>query len=280
MTGLCSTGFALVSGSLLPTSTGRQRQCGSPFGFDRIVDDTVTCSALFSGVVSMSGTVSRRGGRSSSILCGNGRLEAGEQCDDHNLQNGDGCNRYCRMEGVTTTGVVGSPSYTTRVVTRLRDALARFERSCAYNDVDYHQIIFDDIQRNPSEKSIKTLQAYCIVKGYTFTHNQKYHVDAATTIGEAIKVLTKIAVLDDDVVFDEFARYPGTLPYGDMQPNAWYTSYVLYAYSHNRLTGIPQKKLFGRPDLKALTPISKKQLKQLLANYGVDTTPYRMLDTP
>ena len=163
-------------------------------------------------------------------------------------------------------------------MTRLRDALTRFEHSCAYTDVDYHQIIFNDIQRNPNEKAIKTLQAYCIVKGYTVSQNKEYHVDAATTIGEAIKVLTKIVALDQDIEFDEFARYPGSLPYADMQPNAWYTSYVLYAQAHNYLEGIASKRLFGRPDLKALTPISKRQLKQLLENYGVDTSPYTMLD--
>jgi cysteine-rich repeat protein len=32
--------------------------------------------------------------------CGNGRLEAGEECDDGNSRDGDGCNRACRPEQV------------------------------------------------------------------------------------------------------------------------------------------------------------------------------------
>jgi len=31
--------------------------------------------------------------------CGNGRLELGEECDDRNTSSGDGCNSNCRLEG-------------------------------------------------------------------------------------------------------------------------------------------------------------------------------------
>jgi len=31
-------------------------------------------------------------------LCGNGTRECGEECDDHNMQNGDGCDSTCRVE--------------------------------------------------------------------------------------------------------------------------------------------------------------------------------------
>ena len=33
-------------------------------------------------------------------VCGNGILQAGEQCDDGNLFAGDGCNQFCMIEGV------------------------------------------------------------------------------------------------------------------------------------------------------------------------------------
>jgi cysteine-rich repeat protein len=33
-----------------------------------------------------------------SPFCGNGIVEHGEQCDDGNIQNGDGCNQYCQLE--------------------------------------------------------------------------------------------------------------------------------------------------------------------------------------
>lgn len=32
-------------------------------------------------------------------VCGNGKLEAGEQCDDSNLIDGDGCDKDCKVEG-------------------------------------------------------------------------------------------------------------------------------------------------------------------------------------
>ena len=30
--------------------------------------------------------------------CGNGVIDAGEECDDRNSQNGDGCNDSCKLE--------------------------------------------------------------------------------------------------------------------------------------------------------------------------------------
>lgn len=36
--------------------------------------------------------------RTSSITCGNNRLDSGEQCDDGNYRNGDGCSSSCQLE--------------------------------------------------------------------------------------------------------------------------------------------------------------------------------------
>lgn len=35
-------------------------------------------------------------------ICGNGRVERGEQCDDGNLVNGDGCSNRCQIEAAPT----------------------------------------------------------------------------------------------------------------------------------------------------------------------------------
>ena len=35
------------------------------------------------------------------INCGNGKLEPGEECDDGNLVDGDGCNKICKLETTT-----------------------------------------------------------------------------------------------------------------------------------------------------------------------------------
>jgi cysteine-rich repeat protein len=42
--------------------------------------------------------------RLEGAVCGNGMLEAGEQCDDGNTVNGDGCNANCRLETSSTCG--------------------------------------------------------------------------------------------------------------------------------------------------------------------------------
>jgi cysteine-rich repeat protein len=40
------------------------------------------------------------GWRPSSITCGNNRLDSGEQCDDGNYRNGDGCSSSCQIERI------------------------------------------------------------------------------------------------------------------------------------------------------------------------------------
>ena len=35
-----------------------------------------------------------------TIVCGNGIVQTGEQCDDGNLINGDGCSSVCMIEGM------------------------------------------------------------------------------------------------------------------------------------------------------------------------------------
>jgi cysteine-rich repeat protein len=42
-----------------------------------------------------------------AATCGNGALEGLEQCDDHNLVNGDGCSSTCQISAVAVHGVAG-----------------------------------------------------------------------------------------------------------------------------------------------------------------------------
>jgi type IV pilus assembly protein PilY1 len=53
----------------------------------------------------------------SSSVCGNGLLETGEQCDDYNLLNGDGCSEVCQTEVPPTPapGTLRSESFTIKV---------------------------------------------------------------------------------------------------------------------------------------------------------------------
>lgn len=241
-----------------------------------------SCVALWS--TSAWSTTSKSWGRPSSITpnnssngyCGDRKRVYPEECDDGNTTNADGCSSTCRIEKKFSDP--NSP-LARRFVDKLRTSLSDFKEACAYHDVEYGTISFADIQWNPDEEAIRTLQAYCIVKWYTVSLNKKYHSDSATSIGEAIKVLVKIYAMDEGVEFDEFGRHQWTMPYSDMLANAWYTPYVLYAHDRDLLDGLASWKLFGRGELKALTPISKKQFKQLLENFWVDPDAYAILDS-
>lgn len=54
--------------------------------------------------------------------CGNNTIDAGEQCDDDNLVNGDGCSNSCQLEGpVMTCADVSVAAYVGNTVTSLCD---------------------------------------------------------------------------------------------------------------------------------------------------------------
>jgi cysteine-rich repeat protein len=71
-----------------------------------------------------------------SGVCGNGVLEPGEQCDDHNLTDGDGCDRNCNYELIPGDGN-GTPS--------------RDRRACRaeYSVVNPHNVPPTDPQGRP-----------------------------------------------------------------------------------------------------------------------------------
>lgn len=59
---------------------------------------TVTNQALEIGI--HTGSFTTTGGTTTPV-CGNNTTEAGEQCDDGNTTNGDGCSSTCQTEGTT-----------------------------------------------------------------------------------------------------------------------------------------------------------------------------------
>ena len=264
---LCATGLSYIPSSFQSTSSWWNWECGSPFPWSFIETWWVACGASYTW-----STIRRGWWKPSSITsstCGDGKVGEYETCDDGNTRAGDGCSAYCVREW-TAWGWSSSSSLDTEITKKLRDAIQKFESSCVHTDGDYRKIMFSDLQRNPEEEAIKMLQAYCIVKWYRYTLNKKYHTNAATSIGEAIKILVKIDAIGKWISFDEFGRYTWKLPYADMLPNARYTPYVTYAHDHQLLEWISSRKLVGRGNLKALTPITKKQLKMLLINFWAD----------
>lgn len=49
-------------------------------------------------LLSLSIPLSQQVGAQTSAVCGNGILEEGEECDDGNVQDGDGCSSTCLLE--------------------------------------------------------------------------------------------------------------------------------------------------------------------------------------
>jgi len=52
-------------------------------------------------------------GVSNDVVCGNGRLDTGEACDDGNPRMGDGCNGACQLEPNYACDAVGAPCVST-----------------------------------------------------------------------------------------------------------------------------------------------------------------------
>ena len=74
-------------------------------------------------------------------VCGNGSLEAGEQCDDGNTTGGDGCSAACRIEVKPPPPVPTLPS---SVLAGLRIS---GETQVHPDDITHHQMIRDGVER-------------------------------------------------------------------------------------------------------------------------------------
>jgi hypothetical protein len=165
-----------------------------------------------------------------------------------------------------------------RIINLLQVSLKRFDTICKFTKEKNQRTAFKDLAWNPSQEAIIMLNAYCLVWWQTWTHNNSYHGDVSITVAEAIKIITKIMAMDENVSFDEFGWYPWYLPYSDILPNAWYVSYVVYADARGYLDGVTVSKLFGRNELKWLTPMKKKQLIRLLHNVGKQAEDHPLLE--
>ena len=86
-------GFDSETGNVIAYSYGETKKCF--FGIIETKYWTKDAEELFKDCVNF---VREGNGQLPSPVCGNGILESGEQCDDGNLINGDGCNNLCRIE--------------------------------------------------------------------------------------------------------------------------------------------------------------------------------------
>jgi hypothetical protein len=192
----------------------------------------------------------------------------GEQLSQTSSTYADEKIAWFQIQSIETNWSVLVISPKQRIVDRLRVSLQRFDTICKFTKEKTERAAFKDLLWNPAQEAIMTLESYCLVWWQTWSHHNNYHGDVAITVAEAIKIITKIAAMDENISFDEFGWYPGYLPYNDILPNARYVSYVIYADARWYLDGITASKLFGRHELKWLTPMKKNQIIRLFHNVG------------
>ena len=191
------------------------------------------------------------------------RLNLGEECDDGNNADGDGCSRNCRLEWGITPVQPDEPGLTIELALRL--ASQKLRMACDYDDVAYDEIAFKDIERETSGSPADILRTYCIVKWYDKTNRTLYHADASTSVAEWIKIVAKIHAMGTDTEFDEYNQYNGHLNFTDVRDSKRYASYVGYADKVWLLDGVGTK--LGRLRfLKPTTPISKERAARILKN--------------
>ncbi len=144
-------------------------------------------------------------------------------------------------------------------------AVKKLRMACYYDDVDYKNISFRDVEWKNQGEPADILRTYCIVKGYDKTERTLYHWDQATSVAEAIKIVSKIDALYKSEFFDEYSRYDWYINYTDVKDDKRYAPYVWYSQEAWLLYNVP-KKIWKLEVLKPLTPISKQQTHQLLDN--------------
>ncbi len=124
------------------TPPGDNHECGTPenFNLNAFIPNLVPGTniiAIQGHNVSLASTdfviiptlTSTEGGGGG--MCGNGTLDAGEQCDDGNVANGDGCSSVCQLEPVTVTFQQGVNGYTGTVDTFLNAGAPTANNSAA-----------------------------------------------------------------------------------------------------------------------------------------------------
>jgi cysteine-rich repeat protein len=216
------------------------------------------------------------GWRSSSVNCGNGRLDTGEQCDDGNGRGGDWCSGRCTNESWTITWWNIDPTTPkATMIKMLQETLDTLKIACENEDDDRTKKIKNmrDMNREDRFDPEATLTNYCITKGY----KNKRQKNAAMGIGEAIKVVTKIATINEWISFREGEKPDRTLPYKDIKSNAWYATYVNVAYDKWILDGLTDSHR-NEKELKAFTPISASQLLLMLENAGWNENSFSLSD--
>ncbi len=161
-----------------------------------------------------------------------------------------------------------NPTPSTTIETTLKNALKELRMSCRYTDAEYPEIRFRDVERSDLGDPADILRTYCIVKWYDKTNRDRFHQDAATGMGEFIKVLTKVYAIEKGVQFDEYSTYQGDIPYFDVALNKWYTPYIGYANRQWLLDAIGIQMGAIRI-LKPAAPISKANAAAMLKNAGI-----------
>jgi cysteine-rich repeat protein len=114
-----STTFGAINPSCVSTSDAAsvafrriEKDCAGIPGNTIGVCEPLPDCAISGAIASAQGVAKAIYSVTPAAVCGNGTLEAGEQCDDGNLTDGDGCSHLCEIEGKTCTPVLSGPGST------------------------------------------------------------------------------------------------------------------------------------------------------------------------
>jgi cysteine-rich repeat protein len=137
--------------------------------------------------------------------CGNGQLEAGEQCDDENLSDGDGCRADCLVEGPLDPAERSCVNALTKGFAKALLRANKATLACARNaaagnlELGFEDCVAELDYEIPSDKLALVEEERCWNQGVTTETAFGYGGDAYTSFdaGAAVPAETFAALLGD-----------------------------------------------------------------------------------
>ncbi len=147
-------------------------------------NNTTSKLVKFNACTTPGGGVMNGGGGQVSVACGNWILTLGEQCDDGNKIDWDGCSSQCKEEMITNKA---QNSFEQKFNTTKHSTWPTM--NCSYSDVPYSKLNFFDLKNHRASNYISVLKNNCIVQGKNET---EFSPEDAITIGEIMKIYVKL----------------------------------------------------------------------------------------
>ena len=124
-------------------------------------------------------------------VCGNGVLESGEDCDDGNQTNSDGCSASCSIEGAIPTEVEPNNTATTATALAATATGTIVRGTIPVGDVDFWSV---------------TLPSFGFIGGQTYASVNNRQSCAADTVVDLLTSTGTVVTRDDDGGFGTCSR--------------------------------------------------------------------------